>query len=130
MSRFLHFKYFKYVVHVLFVLFNRQKVNINCNSNVCFRLERHIDIYRSYDRRKTVMWGVLRSAARPPGFMQCLLPTLVSTGVYQMTFIYEGDTPLLVRSIQGGFRRYAVRKGSVRSTQKFCYIVRRHQFLH
>jgi len=38
-------------------------------------------------------------------------------------------TPLLVRSIQGGFRRYAVRKGSVRSTQKFCYIVRRHQIL-
>jgi len=37
--------------------------------------------------------------------------------------------PLLVRSIQGGFRRYAVRKGSVRSTQEFCYIVRRHQFL-
>ena len=37
--------------------------------------------------------------------------------------------PFLVRSIQGGFRRYAVRKGSVRSTQKFCYIVRRHQFL-
>jgi len=37
--------------------------------------------------------------------------------------------PLLVRSIQGGFRRYAVRKGSVRSTQTFCYIVRRHQFL-
>ena len=29
----------------------------------------------------------------------------------------------------GGFRRYAVRKGSVCSTQKFCYIVRRHQFL-
>ena len=27
------------------------------------------------------------------------------------------------------FRRYAVRKGLVRSTQKFCYIVRRHQFL-
>jgi len=40
----------------------------------------------------------------------------------------EGDTPLLVRSIQGGFRRYAVRKGSVRSTQKFCYIVRRQSF--
>jgi len=37
--------------------------------------------------------------------------------------------PFLVRSIQGVFRRYAVRKGSVRSTQKFCYIVRRHQFL-
>jgi len=36
---------------------------------------------------------------------------------------FEGDTPLLVRSIQGGFRRYAVRKGSVRSTQKLCYIV-------
>ena len=44
--------------------------------------------------------------------------------------MHEGDTPLLVRSIQGGFRRYAVRKGSVRSTQTFCYIVRRHQFLH
>jgi len=29
----------------------------------------------------------------------------------------------------GGFRRYTVRKGLVRSTQKFCYIVRRHQFL-
>jgi len=37
--------------------------------------------------------------------------------------------PLLVRSIQGVFRRYAVRKGSVRSTQKSCYIVRRHQLL-
>ena len=40
--------------------------------------------------------------------------------------------PILVRSIQGEFRRYAVRKGSVRSrgpTQKFCYIVRIHQFL-
>ena len=36
--------------------------------------------------------------------------------------------PLLVRSIQGGFRRYAVHKGSVRSTQKFCYIVRRYHF--
>jgi len=43
---------------------------------------------------------------------------------------YEGDTPPpLVRSIQGVFRRYAVRKGSVRNTQKSCYIVRRHQFL-
>ena len=33
--------------------------------------------------------------------------------------MYEGDNPppLLVRSIQGVFRRYAVRKGSVRSTQ-------------
>jgi len=37
--------------------------------------------------------------------------------------------PFLVRSIQGFFKRYAVRKGLVRSTQKFCYIVRRHQFL-
>ena len=36
---------------------------------------------------------------------------------------------LLVRSIQRGFRRYALRKVSVRSTQKFCYIVSRHQFL-
>jgi len=35
----------------------------------------------------------------------------------------------LIRSIQGVFRRYAVRKGSVRSTQKTCYIVRRHLFL-
>ena len=44
--------------------------------------------------------------------------------------IVEGDTPhLLVRSIEVMFGRYAVRKGSVRSTQKFCYIVRRHQFL-
>jgi len=48
----------------------------------------------------------------------------------RLTRYSEGDTPpLLVRSIQGGFRRYAVRKGLVRSTQKFCYIVRRHQFL-
>jgi len=37
--------------------------------------------------------------------------------------------PILVRSIQGVLRRYAVRKGSVRSTQKSCYIVRRHLFL-
>jgi len=37
--------------------------------------------------------------------------------------------PFLVRSIQGVFRRHAVRKGSVRSTQKSCYIVRRHLFL-
>ena len=37
--------------------------------------------------------------------------------------------PFLVRSIQGVFRRYAVRKGSVRSTQKSCYIVRKHLFL-
>jgi len=39
--------------------------------------------------------------------------------------------PFLVRSIQGG-RRYAVRKGSVRSTQKLLVIqciVRRHQIL-
>jgi len=43
--------------------------------------------------------------------------------------MHEGDTTtLLVRSIQGGFRRYAVRKGLVRSTEKFCYIVRRHLF--
>jgi len=41
----------------------------------------------------------------------------------------EGDTPFFVRSIQWVFRRYAVRKGSVRSTQKSCYIVRRHHFL-
>ena len=41
--------------------------------------------------------------------------------------IIEGDPPPFVRSIQGGgLRRYAVRKGLVRSTQKFCYIVRRH----
>jgi len=40
--------------------------------------------------------------------------------------INEGDPPPLVHSIQGGLRRYAVRKGLVRSTQKFCYIVRRH----
>jgi len=32
--------------------------------------------------------------------------------------MYEGDTPpFLVRSIQGVLRRYAIRKGSVRSTQ-------------
>jgi len=37
--------------------------------------------------------------------------------------------PILVHSIQGVFRRYAVRKESVRSTQKSCYIVRRHLFL-
>jgi len=37
--------------------------------------------------------------------------------------------PFLVRSIQGVFRRYAVRKGSVRSTQKSCYMVRRHLIL-
>ena len=43
--------------------------------------------------------------------------------------INEGDTPFLVRSIQGVFRRYAVRKGSVRSTQKSCYIVRSYLFL-
>jgi len=43
---------------------------------------------------------------------------------------FEGDPPpLLVRSIQGVFRRYAVRKGWVSSTQKSSYIVRRHQFL-
>ena len=30
---------------------------------------------------------------------------------------------------RGGVRRYAVRKGSVRITQKSCYIVRRHTFL-
>ena len=38
---------------------------------------------------------------------------------YTFLSIYEGDTPFprLVRSIQGVFRRYAVRKGSVRSTQ-------------
>jgi len=36
----------------------------------------------------------------------------------------EGDPPpVLVRSIQRGFRRYAVRKGSVRSTQKCIYFV-------
>ena len=41
----------------------------------------------------------------------------------------EGDTPPFWYAVfRGGFRRYAVRKGSVRSTQKFCYIVRRHQF--
>jgi len=44
--------------------------------------------------------------------------------------MYEGDTPLFgTQYIQGVFRRYAVRKGSVRSTQKSCYIVRRHLFL-
>jgi len=37
--------------------------------------------------------------------------------------------PFLVRSIQRVLRRYAERKGSVRSTQKSCYIVRRHLFL-
>jgi len=43
---------------------------------------------------------------------------------------HEDDTPFLVRSIQGGgVRRYAVRKGLVRSTQKSCYIVRKLQIL-
>jgi len=37
--------------------------------------------------------------------------------------------PFLVRSIQGVLRRYAVRKGSVRSTQKSCYIVRSYLIL-
>jgi len=37
--------------------------------------------------------------------------------------------PLLVRNIQRAIRRYAVRKESVRSTQKSCFIVRRHKFL-
>jgi len=36
--------------------------------------------------------------------------------------------PFLVRSIQGVFRRYAVRKGSV-LTQKSCYVVRSYLFL-
>ena len=36
---------------------------------------------------------------------------------------------LSVRSIQGAFRRYAVRKGSVRITKKSCYIVCSHHIL-
>jgi len=62
----------------------------------------------------------------------CLTTLMIDKSVQGQSnhTISEGDTPpLLVRSIQGGLRRYAVRKGSVRSTQKFCYIVRRHQFL-
>jgi len=41
---------------------------------------------------------------------------------------FEGDTPYWYAVLRGG-RRYAVRKGLVRSTHKFCYIVRRHQFV-
>jgi len=37
--------------------------------------------------------------------------------------------PFVAQYLGGGFRRYEVRKGSVRSTQKSCYIVRKHQFL-
>jgi len=43
--------------------------------------------------------------------------------------LWGWHSPLLVRSIQGVFRRYAVRNGSVRRTHKFCFIVRRHNFL-
>ena len=32
--------------------------------------------------------------------------------------------PPLERSIQDGFKQYAVRKGPVRSKQKSCYIIR------
>jgi len=55
-----------------------------------------------------------------------------ATSVVHFSFnpsIIEGDTPLLVRGIKGGFRRYEVRKESVRSTQNSCYIVRRHNLL-
>jgi len=44
-----------------------------------------------------------------------LLYTVFSFYMYVLTAgmesmrLHEGDTPLLVRSIQGGFRRYAVR---------------------
>jgi len=41
----------------------------------------------------------------------------------------EGDTTLFGTQYSGGGRRYAVRKGLVRRTQKFYYIVRRHTFL-
>jgi len=43
-------------------------------------------------------------------------------------FIMSVTPPLLVHSIQVFFGRYAVCKGSVRSTQKSCYILRIHQF--
>jgi len=61
-------------------------------------------------------------------WLSCCITPRSSSTIY-FTVIGDGDTPPpLVRSIQGSFRRYAVRKGLVRSTQKFCYIVRRHQF--
>jgi len=47
----------------------------------------------------------------------------------KVAYIWGWHPPFLVRSIQGEFRQYPVRKGSVRSMQKFCYIVRSHQFL-
>jgi len=37
-------------------------------------------------------------------------------------------TPPFGTQYSGGLSRYAVRKGSVRTTHKSCYIVRRHQF--
>jgi len=45
--------------------------------------------------------------------------------------IIEGDTPppFWYAVFRGVLGRYAVLKGSVRSTQKSCYIVRRHLFL-
>jgi len=62
-------------------------------------------------------------------FLNVLYYEIYKNGGKNKWPMQEGDTPFLVRSIQGVFRRCAVRKGSVRSTQKSCYIVRSYLFL-
>jgi len=61
--------------------------------------------------------------------LTCLYDKKVTSIEYKNQVLSnEGDTPLWY-AVFMGFRRYAVRKWSVRSTKKSCYIVRRHQFL-
>jgi len=63
-------------------------------------------------------------------FITHLIIFYFDSAILYIKFTYLRVTPpILVRSIQWVFRRYAVRNGSVRSTQKSCYIVGRHQFL-
>jgi len=105
----------------------------NAVKDVRVILSVYLDLLRNFQKIILIHWKkcsyytqtteILLAAAKIPHWLLPTVPTDKASGG-----IKEGDTPpLLVRSIQGGLGRYEVRKGSVRSTQKFCYNVYRTQ---
>ena len=93
-------------------------------------------ILRSHDCLSCLCWQfcgtkVLRWYKTSTWVQVCLwtIPGWSILVIFKST-LSRVTTPLLVHSLQFFFRRYAVRKGSVRTMQKSWYIVRRHQFFH
>jgi len=108
---------------------------------VCALKQQNLRFHRFcfYNRDKNIYWYIRRPNHHWKSyFVSFNVFQLFDAKIYhfwvskydQLSEIYEGDTPpLFCTQYSGGLRRYAVRKGSVRSTQKFCYIVRKHKFV-